>query len=116
MLTRVKAAVAGGGYVVLGRVSKAFSTLTAEPIKLVVGCAAIGAVHLVLHMRLKDIGGGKVAGCHRVYPYALRTPLKLQSNWVQLLTVSIFRHDSHQPRDQLMAPYLKSSVLERILL
>lgn len=66
MLTRVKAAVAGGGYVVLGRVSKAFSTLTAEPIKLAVGCAAKGAVHLLLHMWLKDIGGGKeqaVTGC-----------------------------------------------------
>lgn len=58
MLTRVEAAVAGSGYVVLGRVSKAFPTLTAEPIKLAVGCAAMGAVHLLLHMWLKDIGGG----------------------------------------------------------
>jgi hypothetical protein len=65
----------------------------------------MGAVHLLLHMRLKDIGGGKRAGHHRAMPYALWTPLKLQSNWLQLLMVPAVRHDSRQPLNQPMHPF-----------
>jgi hypothetical protein len=108
MLTSVEAAVAGDGYIVLGRLGKFFSTLTAEPIKLVVGCAAMGAVHLLLHMRLKDIGVGKGAGHHRTFPYALWTPLKLQSNWLQLLIVPTVRNDLRQPPRLLTAFFFLS--------
>lgn len=42
--------------------------------------------------------------------------MKLQSNWGQLVMIPTFHHDSPQPRDQLMAPFLKNSVQERISL